>query len=968
MISFLLTLLAGGLLISPLFRAVGAQQGGEPGFSDSAKRQIQALLQEKQSRSPAKRKISSQLLQALKVQRGEAITMGGEVRSLRSASALAEASEKGPIEVDIKGRIDRELIKTIENLSGEVLYHSYRSSIVRARVSLASLEDLAALPDVRTIRPAAGAVTHRQLTGTGGSDPDPIAFPLNPLKMIPPTRSDSPTDLTQRATNIQRQLSAALARAAVQPRQSYAQPRAGIAASQGDTAHRAADARHFFGITGAGVKVGVLSGGHDIYPLAQSIATGDLPPDVVVLGQFPPDEGSVAMLEIIHDLAPDAKLFFTSAITGLPDRLADSIRALRAAGCDIIVEDPDPANVNTESPFHDDVVSAAIEEVIADGALFFSAVGSVGNFNDGTSGTWEGDFKDSGTTLATLPGGTLHDFGDGVISNVHLVRSLDDLGLWWSDPFGASGNDYDIFVMDNALTTVLEASTDVQDGDDDPFETVDSFFMPAGARVLIFKADGAEKRALHLSYFRGGLSPGRLGISTPGAIRGHNSAAGSFTVAAVDVAVAGGGAFTGGPTNPVQVFGSDGFRRVFFKSDGTPFTPGNLLFSTQGGDLRRKPDLSAADGVITTAPGFAPFFGATAAASHAAAAAALLKSAKPLLTSPRIRQVLTQTALDIEATGLDRDSGAGIVDAFAALQLIGPPPAPFLELGTLTTTPVGGDGDNFIEPGEGGTITAPLANVGGATALNIRAALTTSTPGVTITSGSSSYPDLGSNGDSATNSTPFSFTLANTAACGLPIELTLTVNYANSNIGPLVYTFRVQTGQPETGTTNVSYAGPPVPIPDNVNEGINIPIVVNGLSGPVNDLKFSFDGSSCTRAEGATTVGLDHFFVSTLLVKLTSPQGTTVTLMTHPGGFSSSSGGNFCQTLLDDSATALIQQITNAGAPYTGTFKPANPLAAFNGENGNGTWILNVADTFTGLSGSVRAFSLVFSTFSCSTP
>jgi hypothetical protein len=60
-----------------------------------------------------------------------------------------------------------------------------------------------------------------------------------------------------------------------------------------------------------------------------------------------------------------------------------------------------------------------------------------------------------------------------------------------------------------------------------------------------------------------------------------------------------GGAFTGGPYNPVQAFSSAGPRRMFFQADGTAITPGNFLFSTSGGILLNKPNLAAADGVTT---------------------------------------------------------------------------------------------------------------------------------------------------------------------------------------------------------------------------------------------------------------------------------------------------------------------------------------------------------------------------------
>jgi hypothetical protein len=79
--------------------------------------------------------------------------------------------------------------------------------------------------------------------------------------------------------------------------------------------------------------------------------------------------------------------------------------------------------------------------------------------------------------------------------------------------------------------------------------------------------------------------------------------------------------------------------------------------------------------------------------------------------------------------------------------------------------------------------------------------------------------------------------------------------------------------------------------------------------------------------------------------------------MNRPGG-TLNSGNNFCHTLLDDSGPSSIQNITPGGNPWAGTFKPANPLAAFNGENPNGTWTLNVSDNALADTGSVRAFSL----------
>jgi hypothetical protein len=156
-----------------------------------------------------------------------------------------------------------------------------------------------------------------------------------------------------------------------------------------------------------------------------------------------------------------------------------------------------------------------------------------------------------------------------------------------------------------------------------------------------------------------------------------------------------------------------------------------------------------------------------------------------------------------------------------------------------------------------------------------------------------------------------------------------------------------------------AYTGPAIAIPDNTPAGVQIPITVANFTGAIGDLNFRFDGNGCTNVPGATTVGLTHTWVGDLVITLTSPQNTTVTLMSRSGG-ANNSGDNLCQTLLDDEGGALsIQNITAATAPYSATFRSATALAAFRGQNPNGTWRLNVSDAAALDVGAVRAFSLI---------
>jgi len=328
----------------------------------------------------------------------------------------------------------------------------------------------------------------------------------------------------------------------------------------------------------------------------------------------------------------------------------------------VIVDD---VGYSDEGAFQDTLIARAVNTVTASGALYFSSAGNAGNLTSGTSTSWEGDFK-SGGTSTLLPGFTLHDFSGGQLFN-RLLQTAGVIDLQWSDAFGASANDYDVFILNSAGTAILAASTDNQDGTGDPFEEVfRASGFPANSRIVIAAVTAAQPRALHLDAFFGDA---QFQFATAGATIGHNAGPATVSVAAVAWNSARGitRPFPGGALNPTEVFSSDGPRRMFFNPAGTPFTPGNFLFATNGGQVFTKPDVAAADGVSVRTPGFSPFFGTSAASPHAAAIAALVKSANPSLTATQIYNAMISSALDIRSVGIDRDSGYGIVMADRAI-------------------------------------------------------------------------------------------------------------------------------------------------------------------------------------------------------------------------------------------------------------------------------------------------------------
>jgi len=904
--------------------------------------QMESLIAEKSARTPAQRKIASSLLYA-KSGRFDA-ALAATKDPAKQITSLSQTDAKGRVLVDIKADMSA-LDGRVEALGGAVV--ELGASHARAWLGLDRMEELATESAVKSIHPAFQAMTWR--TDKPGGSP----------KYRTGTRAERVAAMQAASEGWAgpASVSAPVAELAG----GTGTVNVGSKSSEGDKAHAADRARRFFGVDGTGTKIGVLSDSDDFKE--QSIATGDLPVGTTTVpgqdGRPGSGEGT-AMMQIVHDVAPGADLFFATAFNS-PESFADNIRRLRFEfHCDVIVDD---IIYFFESPYEDDIIAQAVADVTADGAMYFSSAGNGGNFDDGTSGTWEGDFRPTGA-LATLPSGyTVHSFGNGAIAN-RIEVGGGPLILHWADPSAldnpASTNDYDIFVLDNDLRNVAVAGTDIQDGTNIPFEFL-GFNIPAGFRVVIAANPGAETRALRTVIFNG-----EFAISTAGSTFGHNSTADGFGVAAVDAAEASGGEFTGGPTTPIETFSSDGPRRIFFDRHNQPINPAlpGATFASRGGVNRAKPDIAAADGVTTTLPvgsGLNPFFGTSAAAPHAGAIAALVKAALPTTTPAKVRTAIVAGAIDIGAKGTDRNAGRGIISAFNTLSKAGAKAAVSLAQGAVTVRPLGSD---IVVPGGTIQLNVEIANAGGANATAVTSTLTSSSPDVLILSGASAYAAIPTN-SAATNTAPFAFFVSPTAPCGTQLAFSLTVNYTGNGPHPVVFNFIVQTGRPGGTPTHIAYTGPVVAIPDANPNGVDVPLVVTGITSTIGKLVFNFDGATCNTAIGSTTVGVDHTFVGDLTFKLTSPSGRSVTLMDAPGG-PGNSGHNFCKTQLDDAATTTsIQNILVVQAPYSGSFRPAQAESVFIGDLASGTWKLHVTDNANVDTGSVRAFSIDVSGFSC---
>ena len=578
-----------------------------------AVRQIQSLLSAKVRRTPAQRKVSSQLLDTRRKPRRKPTAAG--IGRLQETDREAKDER---VMVDIRAEVTPAVLTRIRELGGTVINSVPKYQAIRAQIPLRAVVMLAALDEIRTIRPAdeartrGQAATHSPASRTRAAD-------------APVTKKDN--------------------------------------TSQGDVAHRANSARRTHKVDGTGIGVGVIANG--VRSLADRQATDDLPARITVL---PDQEGSgdegTALLEIVHDLAPGAELYFATG-NGGEARMAENIEALCEAGANVIVDD---VGYITEPVFQDGIITQGVNAAVADGCFFFSAGGNDGNLTYRTTGVWEGDYA-AGTSLV-VDGETVgirHDFGGGVEANEVRGSGARIIVLQWADPLGASANDYDSFLV-NEDGDVIASSTDTQDGTQDPIEVIRS---PGGGlsglSVVVVKASGSDR------YLRVHAFDGRLGIQTAGNLYGHAAAENAVVVAMVDVRTAAGSGRVFNGTESVRTSNSDGPRRIFFEPDGTAITAGN--FSSTGGQLLQKPDLTAATCVRTATPGFSTFCGTSSAAPHATAIAALMLEAAGgpnQVTLAQLRTGMTTGAavLDIEAAGVDRDSGAGIVMAPGAVDAV----------------------------------------------------------------------------------------------------------------------------------------------------------------------------------------------------------------------------------------------------------------------------------------------------------
>ncbi|MFA5331426.1 MAG: S8 family serine peptidase [Methanoregula sp.] len=410
----------------------------------------------------------------------------------------------------------------------------------------------------------------------------------------------------------------------------------GSVTTQGDIIHKTANVRSTYGYSGAGMKIGIISDGVD--HLSSAVASGDLPSTVHVLSNTQGGDEGTAMLEIVHDMVPDATLYFHDMGSNTV-AFNSAIDDLRSNGCTVICDD---VGWITDPFFEDGTVASHVNSVLSSNQVIY--VSSAGN---AAQKHYQGTFYDRGSGYNDFSQGTDPTY-KALYVNLPAGSSV-RVVLEWNDQFGHSGNDYDLYLSQSTYGD-LGYSTNTQSGSGNPLEWI--AYSNTGSSTItgqidVRKLSGVAKTLELYVYPSSGASVYTNNIVPADSIFGQPAVPDVIAAAAV---------YQGTPST-IESYSSRGPVTISYPSATS----------------RSKPDISGVDGVsITGAGGFSsPFYGTSAAAPHIAAVVAQIWGAHPSLTPAQVRNALYNSAVDLGTAGKDTTFGYGRADALGMEGMVG---------------------------------------------------------------------------------------------------------------------------------------------------------------------------------------------------------------------------------------------------------------------------------------------------------
>jgi len=424
---------------------------------------------------------------------------------------------------------------------------------------------------------------------------------------------------------------------------------AGESITKGDIIVRSSGLRNYYGVTGKRIRVGVIADG--VESLGESQESDELP-DVIVLDPGYGDEGT-AMLEIIHDIAPDATLLFHT-YGGNTTHFTEAVQALADAGCRVICDD---LCFFSQPMFEDGEVAKNISRVIEENGLIYVTV--AGNF---AQNHYQGRFR---PIQNAENGAILHDFGGTTGTIIPLTLPPMSTSLYtmqWDDPWDNPISDYDFNITVRETGESLLTDATVIEFIDHPFEhalILNDTDHPVNASLQI-RTDNNTGNFGTIEIFIRGLSPDDVLADcfkdSTDSIFGHAAVTEVITVGSVS---------------------ADEHDTISPDSSCGPVT-----IRYPNSTIRNKPDICAPTNVQISGAGQFPstFPGTSAAVPHVAGVIAQVWSAFPDKDSKSIKKALFEGSTDLGASGWDSLFGYGLVNADRTYRILFNQEMPFFRI------------------------------------------------------------------------------------------------------------------------------------------------------------------------------------------------------------------------------------------------------------------------------------------------
>jgi subtilisin-like proprotein convertase family protein len=152
------------------------------------------------------------------------------------------------------------------------------------------------------------------------------------------------------------------------------------------------------------------------------------------------------------------------------------------------------------------------------------------------------------------------------------------------------------------------------------------------------------------------------------------------------------------------------------------------------------------------------------------------------------------------------------------------------------------------------------------------------------------------------------------------------------------------------GTFSPSFSFTTITISCDIETAKDLPVSISSIGTPTVTSKITFL-NDIPVTDVNVNLELEHTFLADLIISLTSPQGTVVTLTSNSCGELEN-----IDAIFDDDGDPFT--CGGGAAAISGVVRPLGSLASFNGESSFGEWVLTVMDTAPADGGNINSFSL----------